>query len=1149
MAEGEDGRRTPSTPPVPTSFPLLDNEAPLDLSSAAFTSSSASAGSGATAFFDVDAFLVSHASSGTSLASLTARLSQHAVQLQTRLEDVVESDFRGFVNLGSALKAEGPRIARLDWKVARAPAASAEDDESGATRTASVGEGAIEPHDRVGSNLGLDLVREDVVYARDRLRAAEAEVTEVMKRREAVRDKRASLELLVGLGESLARLENLLDMEHRDAPRQRRAERRRSRGRSRGDEADEEAREGEGGREREQEDDEEISDPQQSARYWQSFQAINDELNGGLAVVSDDEDSGADEQDSDEGYAAGSKVNGKVRRPSLARNLSSNDAKPHRRRSSALLSGPRGAAAIGRDLQSYGSTAISGDGSQSYENAISDLSQQASSTTLPTRIARASSEYNALMFLRQRAAEQHLVGFVEAHELRLQRARDCLKEYLAKLVSLLTEFQGSSLLVPPGHGENSEDTNALLRSWSHAQNKEERKKEQESWLELALSTWSKLGAAREAEEAIRASLFDPWANEVRDYGLRDERTPERPFSYSSFTQTIHAGVLSDASANGVVVNGIGAEDGDRFQDAMARLEDFDGQTQRRASSLINLYRRILAFVAGTGSTVSQVAEKVLLGSPHLAPSTASNLQMLEKEDRPCDIYVHVICDSICTRLMDELGGQLFFVGRPEVFHRNFKATSLFLASLEHIAPSKRAAAAFRSSPVNLALQKRWQLPVYFQMRLRDVVSRLESRLAASSGPNNFGIPSAIGDDESEAASHDPPRMIATAATLTAFVAPWREESHIHELVPRQWRLSLQVLSRYKAWLYDEELPSDLMAQHSAALMSLNKSSSRGHSRTGSAGGYSTPPPSTVISSPVRSGTPTVGVDVESQTAHDDAALKTLTIVAADAVWLQNRVESAFEKVIVPKITAVDGEGGQDRDERALAVIEHLGKTLDGSFQLRRALVPLLGSRVQAILKTRCAEPLRLVRSVSTQYRGGNAPSSTTEPSYFVGQFLRPLRMYLGRAERNTHQHQHNQQQQQRPAKTAAQELDTETRSLWAQIVVEDFLERYTQSLYTMNKNFESLRRLKRPGAGGGGGGGGGIMSGLFGGGTKGAGQSNNDAEAERMYRQMSTDVDWLASDVEEWALPFEQGGVDTRIDTSSVSWQRLKEAAKGATGD
>ncbi|PWN87558.1 COG2-domain-containing protein [Acaromyces ingoldii] len=1126
MAEGEDGRRTPSTPPVPTSFPLLDNEAPLDLSSAAFASSSASAGSGPTASFDVDAFLVSHASSGTSLASLTARLSQHAVQLQTRLEDVVESDFRGFVNLGSALKAEGPRIARLDWKVARAPAAPAEDDETGATRKASVGEGAIEPHDRVGSNLGLDLVREDVVHARDRLRAAEAEVTEVMKRREAVRDKRASLELLVGLGESLARLENLLDMEQRDAPRQRRAERRRSRARSRGDEADEEAKKEESHGQREQGSDEEISEPQQSARYWQSFQAINDELNGGLAVVSDDEDSEADEQDSDEGYAAGSTVNGKVRRPSLARNLSSNDAKPHRRRSSALLSGSRGAAAIGRDLHSYGSTTISGDGSQSYENGISDLSQQASSTTLPTRIARASSEYNALMFLRQRAVEQHLVGFVEAHELRLQRAKDCLKEYLAKLVSLLTEFQGSSLLVPPAHEENSEDTNALLRSWSHAQNKEERKKEQESWLELALSTWSKLGAAREAEEAIRASLFDPWANE-----------------------TIHAGVLSDASANGVVGNGIGAEDGARFQDAMARLEDFDGQTQRRASSLINLYRRILAFVAGTGSTVSQVAEKVLLGSPHPVPSTASTSQMLEKEDRPCDIYVNVVCDSICTRLMDELGGQLFFVGRPEVFHRNFKATSLFLASLERLAPSKRAAAAFRSSPVNLALQKRWQLPVYFQMRLRDVVSRLESRLAASSGPNNFGVPTAIGDDEIEAASHDPPRMIATAATLTAFVAPWREESHIHELVPRQWRLSLQVLSRYKAWLYDEELPSDLMAQHSAALMSLNKSSSRGHSRTGSAGGYSTPPPSTVISSPVRSGTPTVGVDVESQTAHDDAALKTLTIVAADAAWLQNRVESAFEKVIVPKITAVDGEGCQDRDERASAVIEHLGKTLDGSFQLRRALVPLLGSRVQAILKTRCAEPLRLVRSVSTQYRGGNAPSSSTEPSYFVGQFLRPLRMYLGRAERNTHQHQHNQQQQQRPAKTAAQELNTETRSLWAQIVVEDFLERYTQSLYTMNKNFESLRRLKRPGAGGGGGGGGGIMSGLFGGGTKGAGQSNNDAEAERMYRQMSTDVDWLASDVEEWALPLEQGGVDTRIDTSSVSWQRLKEAAKGATGD
>ena len=65
--------------------------------------------------FDVDAFLVSRAP-GTSLAQISSELQTFGAQLKDELNEVVDRDFRGFVNLGVALKAERPRIARLDWK-------------------------------------------------------------------------------------------------------------------------------------------------------------------------------------------------------------------------------------------------------------------------------------------------------------------------------------------------------------------------------------------------------------------------------------------------------------------------------------------------------------------------------------------------------------------------------------------------------------------------------------------------------------------------------------------------------------------------------------------------------------------------------------------------------------------------------------------------------------------------------------------------------------------------------------------------------------------------------------------------------------------------------------------------------------------------
>jgi hypothetical protein len=136
--------------------------------------------------FNVDDFLLSRAP-GSSLSQISMDLQEHKINLGNQLSIVVDRNFKGFVNLGAALKAEGPRIARLDWKVASSnPRSSLDESQNMYTRR----EGDEEWNQKLdtpkgsGGNLGLDKVRSEVVDVRDQLRRAEEDVRHIMRKRE-----------------------------------------------------------------------------------------------------------------------------------------------------------------------------------------------------------------------------------------------------------------------------------------------------------------------------------------------------------------------------------------------------------------------------------------------------------------------------------------------------------------------------------------------------------------------------------------------------------------------------------------------------------------------------------------------------------------------------------------------------------------------------------------------------------------------------------------------------------------------------------------------------------------------------------------------------------------------------------------------------
>ena len=86
----------------------------------------------------------------------------------------------------------------------------------------------------------------------------------------------------------------------------------------------------------------------------------------------------------------------------------------------------------------------------------------------------------------------------------------------------------------------------------------------------------------------------------------------------------------------------------------------------------------------------------------------------------------------------------------------------------------------RSTEAYITFERRWQLPVYFQLRWKEIVKELEDGLVIGQA----GIASERGRDGYA--------LPQTAATLTAFKNCWLPEVYIPELSFRFWRLALQV---------------------------------------------------------------------------------------------------------------------------------------------------------------------------------------------------------------------------------------------------------------------------------------------------------------------------------------------------------------------
>lgn len=127
--------------------------------------------------------------------------------------------------------------------------------------------------------------------------------------------------------------------------------------------------------------------------------------------------------------------------------------------------------------------------------------------------------------------------------------------------------------------------------------------------------------------------------------------------------------------------------------------------------------------------------------------------------------------------------------RPEL--QNYTLISSFISKLEALCPTLPHLQYFRSHASFQTFTKRFQLPVYFQLRFKEIATKVERSLDSSTGflASGVGAGSVVGKagfvlSESE-------------NVWKAILDCWSPDVFLKELAAKFWRLTLQVSSSAK----------------------------------------------------------------------------------------------------------------------------------------------------------------------------------------------------------------------------------------------------------------------------------------------------------------------------------------------------------------
>ncbi|KII92438.1 hypothetical protein PLICRDRAFT_172529 [Plicaturopsis crispa FD-325 SS-3] len=575
-------------------------------------------------------------------------------------------------------------------------------------------------------------------------------------------------------------------------------------------------------------------------------------------------------------------------------------------------------------------------------------------------LARAAAEYTQLLYHASKARAE-TCAFVDEVQWRIDRIRSTLSADLDHLFArtLVDTSSSRSGDAPPARSARPRTTDADLAE--------------------CLRTYEMLGLWREAEDVLRREIVRPFVKKTIFPGALT--TPHSPL----LPQTPGLAVRAPRTPYTPFTAFASKQDPARAPMAIPvpLLDDTN-------DPLAGLYNILLRWAAREVVPTVEAAERA----------------RVEEHGDGFEVMANVVWAECGRAIMDELGGVVFAAGRPDEFRKHYETTQAFVRALEVLAPSARAVVAMRAHPVHAAFMRRWQLPVYFQLRWKTAVGRVEEALAVTSLTDNGtgGFASAQAE-----------------AIWTAIAGCWSAEIYIPELGHRFWRFTLQLLSRYKTWLHSSILAVEALQPKPLALLTSEKAST-----SPSISRAATPAP------------PSEATSAEN-TAADDTSIRQCAAAIVDIRAMESHVLALWRE----EISVVLPETPDNPDDDAIPTFDALQHTLSGV----TSLVDPLSGRIATVLARRACDSLLPVRSVPSQFRAmAGKRAAPTEPSYFVAGILRPIRAFFGIGT---------------GGEAYGASLKEAFMKRYAEEVFEVVCQRYIYYLTAMRKTEESLRRLKK----------------------------------------------------------------------------------------
>uniref|UniRef100_A0A7N6BFN1 Conserved oligomeric Golgi complex subunit 2 n=1 Tax=Anabas testudineus TaxID=64144 RepID=A0A7N6BFN1_ANATE len=153
-----------------------------------------------------------------------------------------------------------------------------------------------------------------------------------------------------------------------------------------------------------------------------------------------------------------------------------------------------------------------------------------------------------------------------------------------------------------------------------------------------------------------------------------------------------------------------------------------------------------------------------------------------------DFLVNSVWPEIIKAIEERLA-YLFNPGNPDIFYERYSVSMAFVRRFERQCSSQASVKRLRVHPSYTSFHNKWNLPVYFQLRYKEIAGSLENAIS----------------DRLEAAPAGSAYHLQVSEVLwSCLLRCWSDKVYLSPLAHRFWKLTLQLYSRYTKFL-DEVL--------------------------------------------------------------------------------------------------------------------------------------------------------------------------------------------------------------------------------------------------------------------------------------------------------------------------------------------------------